>query len=158
MVLTEHTFNLFLMLVLFLIRNHSMSYLRYLCCVLPVSLGCPFWLLLRYYLTFIYDILLRLIDLILTLFSCQYKSMELISMCCPNLYSFKQCSEMRTWWLSNWVATYCLYYYALFRRIPIYFRDRRDRMVVRFATTYAISAYHHWCEIKSQGEMYSIMW
>ena len=35
---------------------------------------------------------------------------------------------------------------------------RRDRMVVRFTTTYAISAYHHWiCEFESHsGEVYSI--
>jgi len=36
-----------------------------------------------------------------------------------------------------------------FRKFIIFqiWRDRRgrDRMVVRFTTTYAISAYHHWC-------------
>ena len=38
-------------------------------------------------------------------------------------------------------------------------RDR-DRMVVRFTTTYPISAYHHWCcELKLNScEVYSIMW
>ena len=39
----------------------------------------------------------------------------------------------------------------------------RDRMVVGFTTTYAISAYHHWyiCIVSSnvdQGELYNIMW
>jgi len=29
-------------------------------------------------------------------------------------------------------------------------RDR-DRMVVGFTTTYAISAYHHWCEFESRS-------
>jgi hypothetical protein len=28
----------------------------------------------------------------------------------------------------------------------------RDRMVVGFTTTYAISAYHHWCEFKSRSD------
>jgi len=34
-------------------------------------------------------------------------------------------------------------------------------MVVRFTTTYSISAYHHWCcefECRSGGEVYNIMW
>jgi hypothetical protein len=37
-------------------------------------------------------------------------------------------------------------------------RRDRDRMVVGFITTYAISAYHHWrCEFESRsGEVYSI--
>ena len=37
-------------------------------------------------------------------------------------------------------------------------RRCRDRMVVEFATTHAISAYHHWsCEFESRsGEVYSI--
>jgi hypothetical protein len=30
-------------------------------------------------------------------------------------------------------------------------RRGRDRMVVGFTTTYAISAYHHWCEFKSRS-------
>ena len=36
----------------------------------------------------------------------------------------------------------------------------RDRLVVGFKTTYAISVYHHWwCEFDSdQGEVYNIMW
>ena len=44
-----------------------------------------------------------------------------------------------------------------------YTRDRRgrDRMVVGFTTTYAISVYHHWCCPRSsnldQGEVYNIM-
>ena len=29
--------------------------------------------------------------------------------------------------------------------ILYYLRGRRDRMVVGFITTYAISVYHHWC-------------
>ena len=33
----------------------------------------------------------------------------------------------------------------------------RDGMVVGFITTYAISAYHHWCEFESHSdEVYSI--
>jgi hypothetical protein len=37
-------------------------------------------------------------------------------------------------------------------------RRRRDRMVVRFAITYTISAYHHYsCEFESHsGKVYSI--
>jgi hypothetical protein len=37
-------------------------------------------------------------------------------------------------------------------------RRARDRMVVEFITTYAISAYHHWsCEFESRtGEVYLI--
>ena len=37
-------------------------------------------------------------------------------------------------------------------------RRARDRMVVEFITTYAISAYHHWsCEFESRtGEAYLI--
>jgi len=33
------------------------------------------------------------------------------------------------------------------------FRGRRgrDRMVVGFTTTYAISAYHHWCQFESRS-------
>ena len=30
-------------------------------------------------------------------------------------------------------------------------RRGRDRMVVGFTTTYAISAYHHWCEFESRS-------
>ena len=30
-------------------------------------------------------------------------------------------------------------------------RRDRDRMVVGFTTTYAISAYHHWCEFESRS-------
>jgi len=39
-------------------------------------------------------------------------------------------------------------------------RRVRDRMVVGFTTTYAISAYHHWwCQFESdQDEVYNIMW
>ena len=41
-------------------------------------------------------------------------------------------------------------------------RRGRDRMVVGFTTTYAISAYHHalmlWVRIFDQGEVYNIMW
>jgi len=37
-------------------------------------------------------------------------------------------------------------------------RRGRDRMVVGFTTTYAISAYHHWCSNLDQGKMYNIMW
>jgi hypothetical protein len=33
-----------------------------------------------------------------------------------------------------------------------YCRGRRDRMVVEFTTTYAISAYHRYCEFKSPSE------
>jgi hypothetical protein len=40
----------------------------------------------------------------------------------------------------------------LYRIISIYVRDR-DHMVVEFTTTYAISAYHHWC-----CEFKSVMW
>jgi len=39
------------------------------------------------------------------------------------------------------------YYYNDYRRKIFHSnaRDHRDRMVVRFTTNYAISAYHHWC-------------
>jgi hypothetical protein len=37
-------------------------------------------------------------------------------------------------------------------------RHGRDHMVVGFTTTYAISAYHHWCCEFDQGEVYNIMW
>ena len=38
------------------------------------------------------------------------------------------------------------------------YRDRRDRIVAGFTTTYAVSAYHHWCcEFEScSRELYSI--
>jgi len=39
----------------------------------------------------------------------------------------------------------------------IWGRRGRHRMVIRFTTTYAISAYHHW-SILDQGEVYNIMW
>jgi len=35
--------------------------------------------------------------------------------------------------------------------IPKGGRRGRDRMVVGFTTTYAISAYHHWCEFESRS-------
>jgi hypothetical protein len=40
-------------------------------------------------------------------------------------------------------------------------RRGRDRVVVGLNTTYAISAYHHWCWESSnldQGDVYNIMW
>jgi hypothetical protein len=42
---------------------------------------------------------------------------------------------------------------------PVRGRCGRDRMVVGFTTTYAISAYHHWCcSNLDQDEVYNIMW
>jgi hypothetical protein len=59
----------------------------------------------------------------------------------------------------------CEYYITddvLMYQISQYFRDRRgrNRMVVGFTTTYAISAYHHKrCEFEPRwGEVYSIQY
>jgi len=46
------------------------------------------------------------------------------------------------------------------RKLILRGRRVRDRMVVGFTTTYAISAYHRWCcEFESRsGEVYTIVW
>jgi len=54
------------------------------------------------------------------------------------------------------------YYYRVIHDKLNRYRGRRghDRVVIRFTTTYAISAYHHWCcefEYRS-GELCNIIW
>jgi hypothetical protein len=47
----------------------------------------------------------------------------------------------------------CLQTSVFFKYIVLYIRGQcgRDRYVVGFTTTYAISAYHHWCEFESRS-------
>ena len=49
-------------------------------------------------------------------------------------------------------------YYKIYNYLPVAVVRGRDRMVVGFSTTSAISTYHHWsCEFESRsGEVYSI--
>ena len=61
-----------------------------------------------------------------------------------------------------WVGCVCKYLLAYYNYIHLYFiwsilikgvhdSRGRDRMVVGFTTTFAISAYHHWCEFESRS-------
>ena len=60
--------------------------------------------------------------------------------CCFNFCPLLLCQRQN---INNW----CI------QLVCITFRGRRGRvrMVVGFATTYAISTYHHWCEIESRS-------
>ena len=66
-----------------------------------------------------------------------------------------------SWFMSfNLFGTLCLLYISILTQLYVVclffflslFRGRRgrDRMVVGFTTTHAISAYHHWCQFESR--------
>jgi hypothetical protein len=55
--------------------------------------------------------------------------------------------------LIRWKQEFFLQTSVFFKYIVLYIRGQcgRDRYVVGFTTTYAISAYHHWCEFESRS-------
>jgi hypothetical protein len=63
---------------------------------------------------------------------------------------------------TTWVGCVCKYLLAYYNYIHLHFiwsilikgvhdSRGRDRMVVGFTTTFAISVYHHWCEFESRS-------
>jgi hypothetical protein len=55
--------------------------------------------------------------------------------------------------LIRWKQEFFLQTSVFFKYIVLYIRGQcgRDRYVVGLTTTYAISAYHHWCEFESRS-------
>jgi len=61
------------------------------------------------------------------------------------LYIFRQCTYICiVYILYRWCRLW-LFNATFYNNLIIRGRRGRDRMVVGFTTTYAISAYHHWC-------------
>jgi hypothetical protein len=60
--------------------------------------------------------------------------------------------------IMSWRLSKCTINYFEYLFVPLTFGGRRDRMVVRFTITYAISANNHYrCEFESHsGEVHSI--
>ena len=104
--------------------------------------------------TFFFSILLRLFACWycwMRLFVCWYCWMRLFACwyCWMRLFACWYC-WMRLF--ACWYCWNCFSFLFITHADILWMKGRRNCMVVEFTTTYAISAYHHWCcEFESQS-------
>ena len=80
-----------------------------------------------------------------------------IKLSVKELFNWRACTKLGVLEIRTILSVWYLYFLPGFLRLRRRSRFGHDRMVVGFATTYAISTYHHWCSNIDQDKVYNIM-